>query len=338
MKVLILKPSSLGDVVQAIPVARLLKRHAPKTEIHWWLNRELVPLLAHDPDISRVIPFDRRRWATLPGAADALSVIQAVRREKYDLVIDLQCLARSALMGWVARGGLYLGLEDGREGSTALYDQVVPAPRNGKHAVDRYLEVLRALQIPVDTAFDWLPVNAEAATVVEAVWPQDGRQWILFQPGARWSNKRWPSESFGELARRIIASCPNAKIAVLGSEADRAFGLRISQMAGPSCLDLTGRLNLPGMVEWIRRARVMVTNDTGPMHVAAAVGTPIVAIFGPTDPARTGPYGQLDSVLRTELPCAPCLKATCTNLDNLACLKRVEIQQVFDQVLARLGP
>ncbi|MCW5558349.1 MAG: glycosyltransferase family 9 protein, partial [Verrucomicrobiae bacterium] len=302
MKILVLKPSSLGDVVQALPVARLIRQRFPRAEVHWWLNTELVPLLDGDPDIAQVIPFARKGWADPEAAARAFSAIRRLRAERYDWVLDLQGLARSAALAWVVRGGLTVGLQDWREGAPALFDIAVPRPSASAHAVDWYLAVLRTLEVPVHRDFVWMPVQPVAAAAVAARCEGPDTLWIALQPGARWENKRWPVERFAETARRLVAHHPQWRIAVLGGASDRPLGAAIASAAGPRVLDLTGRLPLPEMVEWIRRCAVMVTNDTGPMHVAAALGRPVVGIFGPTDPRRTGPYGQSDRTLRIPLP------------------------------------
>ena len=337
MKILVLKPSSLGDVVQALPVARLLRRHFPHAEIHWWLNRELAPLLEPDPDLQRIIPFDRKRWGTPVGWPAALASIREIRREHYDWVIDLQGLARSGLVAWFAQGGLTAGLDDSREGAPAFYDVAVSRPSYRTHAVDWYLELLRQLGVPVAGDFEWLPPNKAAATVLASVWPANGERWIALQPGARWLNKRWPVENFAALARQLLAYDPLVRVVVLGSEADRPLGAQIGTAAGEGCLDLTGRLSLLGVVEWLRRCALMVTNDTGPMHIAAALGRPVLALFGPTEPTRTGPYGQLAHVLRMDLPCAPCMKSTCAHAEPLACLKALTVDRVFQAAVAQLG-
>lgn len=336
MKVLILKPSSLGDVVQALPVARLLKRHRPETQISWWLNRELTPLLEGDPDLTRIIPFDRKDWGHLEGIPLAFSEIRALRRERFDWIIDLQSLARSAVVGWLARGGLTIGLDDRREAAPAFYDVAVPRPSYDTHAVDWYLQVLRRLEIPVHFDFAWLPVRPEIAASVRTRCPEPDAPWIALQPGARWENKRWPREHFIELARHLHRVRPDLRMVILGGHADQSLGTAIAAAAGPYALDLTGRLSLWEMVEWLRHCRLMVTNDTGPMHVAAALGKPVVGLFGPTEPARTGPYGAGHQILRESLPCAPCLKAECHWNEPLACLRQLSPVRVAAAVLARL--
>ena len=336
MKVLILKPSSLGDVVQALPVARLLRRARPDTTIHWWLNRELTPLLDGDPDIARVVPFDRKRLGRISGLPRLASHLRAIRAERYDWVIDLQSLARSAFVSWYARGGFTIGLDDRREGAPAFYDQAVPRSGFATHAVDWYLDVLRALGIPVDGDFEWLPARPEVFRLLRCRIPLLDPDCIALQPGARWENKRWPLDHFRQVIAQLRTRLPRTQILILGGADDRPLGSALAAGGVSGVLDLTGQLDLQELVEVMRRVRVLVTNDTGPMHIAAALGRPVVGLFGPTEPRRTGPYGLHHRILRHELPCSPCMKSRCRWRDPLACLIGITPRQVADAVAGLL--
>lgn len=333
MKVLILKPSSLGDVVQALPVARLLHRARPDAEIHWWLNRELLPLLEGDPDIARVIPFDRKRLGRLSGIPRLISHLNTLRSERYDWVIDLQSLARSAFVSWYARGGFTIGLDDRREGAPAFYDQAVPRAGFTTHAVDWYLDVLRALGIPVDRGFEWLPPRPEVFRLLRCRIPAIEPDCIALQPGARWDNKRWPLGHFRQLIGQLRSRLPRTQILILGGDGDRPLGAALAGEGRAGVVDLTGQLDLQELIEVMRRVRALVTNDTGPMHIAAALGRPVVGLFGPTEPARTGPYGPGHRILRHELPCSPCMKSRCRWRDPIACLVGIAPRLVADEVV-----
>lgn len=337
MKVLILKPSSLGDVVQALPLARLLHRARPDAEIHWWLNRELVPLLEGDPDVARVIPFDRKRLGRLSGLPRLVTHLNALRAERYDWVIDLQALARSAFVSWYARGGFTIGLDDRREGAPAFYDKAVPRAGFTTHAVDWYLDVLRALAVPVDMAFEWLPPRPEVHRLLRCRIPSIDPDCIALQPGARWDNKRWPLEHFRQLIGQLRSRLPHTQILILGGDGDRPLGATLAGEGRAGVVDLTGQLDLQELIEVMRRVRALVTNDTGPMHIAAALGRPVVGLFGPTEPARTGPYGPQHRILRHELPCAPCLKSRCRWRDPIGCLVGIEPRLVADEVVGLLN-
>ena len=335
MKVLILKPSSLGDVVQALPLLRLLKRHHPDTEVHWWLADELGPLLEADPDLASIIPFERKRWGSPAYWPRGLAQIKALRDARYDWVIDLQGLARSATFAWLADGAFTIGLELEREGAHLAYDLAVPRPKDKPHAVDWYLAVARALEIPVHDNFDWLPVRPAVAAQVETKWPRDGCRWIGINPGARWDNKRWPAEHFAELVRQLAARDARFRFALFGGPGDWQLTDAIQRDAPDRCVNFAGRTTLPELIELLRRCELLVTNDTGPMHLAAALRKPVVSLFGPTSPAQTGPYGQEQFALRHPLPCAPCMKSRCVWSEPMACLTGITPARVADEVLRR---
>lgn len=333
MKILILKPSSLGDVVQAVPVLRLLKLHWPDSEIFWWIEAALAPLLEDDRDLAGIVRFNRRGWTLPSNWPEVWHSVRWMRRQSFDLVIDLQCLLRSGMFAWLANGKFLAGLDEPREGARGFYDLIVSRSSFHSHAADWYLSVLRALNVPVHWNFQWLPERPEISAEVKRKWETDPARWIVIQPGARWFNKRWPVENYATLVKRLAEARPEFRFAIMGSAEDKAAGAIIAQSDPKRCLDLTGKVSLPEMVEWIRLSEFMISNDTGPMHVAAALGKTVVAIFGPTEPRRTGPYRQLKNVVRIDLPCAPCLKGYCSYSKPLECLKGIAPEMVFDRVM-----
>jgi heptosyltransferase-1 len=337
VKILILKPSSLGDVVQALPVLRLLKRSLPQSEIFWWLEAGLVPLLEGDPDLAGIIPFERERWRSPRYWPEAWRSLRTIRRHAFDWVIDLQSLMRSGVVAWLANGKLTVGLDDPREGARGFYDIIVSRPSRHAHAVDWYLGVLSPLGIPIDWNFQWLPDRPAVAAAVQEKWRPATSPWLILQPGARWLNKRWPVEYFAEVVRMVGKARPELRFAILGSRADSELGEAIARVHPQRCLDLTGQISLPEMVEWIRLGELMLTNDTGPIHVAAALGKPVVAVFGPTNPRRTGPYRQIEQVLQLKLPCIPCLKDYCAYEKPLECLRALSPLAIFERVQQSLS-
>ena len=345
MKILILKPSSLGDVIQALPVLRLLKLHFRDAEIFWWIDSALAPLLEGDPDLAGIVHFERKRWKSPQHWPEMLRSIRWLREQNFDLVIDLQCLARSGAFAWLTNGKFLIGLDEAREGARGFYDVAVPRKSFHTHAVDWYLAVLPRLGVPVHKNFQWLPERPAVAAETKRKWLGENSRFairdsplILLQPGARWSNKRWPAENFAELVHLTVKNLPAARFVVLGDAEDKPLGEIISRAAPENCLNLCGETSLPEMIELLRLCDLMVTNDTGPMHVAAALGKPLVAIFGPTEPRRTGPYGHLENVLRIELPCSPCLKDYCAYEKPNECLNAISPTMVFERVRKQFSP
>ncbi len=170
------------------------------------------------------------------------------------------------------------------------------------------------------------------AATVRQKWAVNSDHWLAVLPGARWENKRWPAERFAEVVRAISIRHPNLRFVILGGNSDKPLGERIARTAPDRCLDLAGATSLPEMVEWVRLSQGVLTNDTGPMHVAAALGKPLVALFGPTEPRRTGPYGQLGCALQVNLPCAPCLKSRCSWSEPMECLTAIQPGTVIERV------
>lgn len=324
-------------MVQALPVLRLLKQHWPQSEIHWWIDSRLAPLLEGDPDLAGVVRFERERWTSPRHWPEVWRSVRWMRAQAFDLVIDLQCLARSGAFAWLARGELLVGLDEPREGARGYYDLIVRRASFHTHAVDWYLAVLETLRVPVHWNFAWLPERPEVAAEVKRKWQTDSSRWVVVQPGARWLNKRWPAEHFAEVIRRLAQSHPDLRFAVLGGETDRELGAIVARSDSQRCLDLTGRISLPEMAEWIRSSALMVSNDTGPMHVAAALRRPLVAVFGPTEPRRTGPYGALASVVQLGLPCIPCLKSRCRYFQPLECLRAISPEMIVARAEQALG-
>ena len=172
MKILILKPSSLGDVIHALPVLRLLKRHYPAAEIFWWIDSALAPLIEGDPDLTGIVRFERKRWAKPQHWPEMLRSVRWLRAQNFDLVIDLQCLLRSATFAWLTRGEFLVGLDEVREGARGFYDLAVPRKSFHTHAVDWYLAVLPPLGVPVHKNFEWLPKRPAIAAEVMRKWPK----------------------------------------------------------------------------------------------------------------------------------------------------------------------
>ena len=305
-RILILKPSSLGDVIHALPTVHRIRQRYPQAHLAWLVNTAFISLLKHCPIIDEIIPFPRHEYRRLPG------LIRRLRRARYDVVVDLQGLLRSGLLAALAGAPRRIGLSDAREGAGFFHNEIIAVPRI--HAVDRYLRAavhLGGEAGPVEFPLGLAPGSGSAG-------------YLAIHASARWPTKLWGDDKFAELIRQL----PQERIILTGSAAEAERIGRLAQGAR----NLAGQTDLFELAEWYRRCAVVVTNDSGPMHLAAAVGTPVVAIFGPTHPALTGPYGSGHTVLRAALPCAPCFNGRCTNPDSMACMKAIRVAEVLAAV------
>jgi lipopolysaccharide heptosyltransferase I len=301
-RILIVKPSSLGDVVHALPTVARIRRRFPDAHIAWLVNDNLASLLAHCPLINELIPFHRQQPSRF------LALLRQLRAGRFDIVVDLQGLFRSGIMTFATRAPRRIGLSDAREGSRAFYNETVPLAR--QHAVDRYLKAAEHLGCP-DAPIEF-PLGVASA-------PREG--WMAVNPSARWPTKLWGDDRFAELIRQL----PRERVVLTGGASERDRIERIAQ----GCRNKAGTTDLFQLAEFYARCSVVVTNDSGPMHIAAAVGTPVIAIFGPTDPALTGPYGKQHIVLRAGVDCSPCLKDRCVHQPPMECMEKVTVEEVL---------
>ncbi len=337
MKILIIKPSSLGDIVQALPVLRSLKAYLPESDIYWWVTEAFAPLLHDDPDLSGVYIFPRKSWLKPSKLRETHATVRRIQQMCFDLVIDLQGLLRSGIATWLANGNRSVGIDLKIEGARAFYDCVVSRPIDRRHAVDWYLEVLRCLGVPPRPDLNWLPLaDAKLEPNLAGNFNATADPLVAVIPGARWENKRWPAEHFATTCQQILAIHPNSHFIVLGTHEDSTAAARIIRMVTGRGHDLTGQTSLSELIDWLRRCRLVITNDTGPMHIAAALGKPVLALFGPTRPDETGPYGQTENTISIPLDCAPCMKARCLANEQFECLQSLSSDSVTRRALGLL--
>ncbi|MBN2581974.1 MAG: lipopolysaccharide heptosyltransferase II [Planctomycetes bacterium] len=341
-RILIIKPSSLGDVIQALPVAWALRELCPKSRIDWLVTPGCAGIVEGLPPLDHVVVFDRNRFGRMwrnPLTLCAFGwFIAKLRRPRYTTVIDLQGLFRSGFLAWASGAGCRLGLADSREGADRFYTRTIPLPTEEISSVDRYMQAAFHLGVPHDAPrrFDvTIPAKAEAdAQRVLDEQGLNGRRYVVLVPGARWMTKRWPEERFAALANRLHEKLGLAAVLV-GAPDDRDISERMRQLRGRHMIDLIGRTNLKALAAVLRRAECIVTNDTGPMHLASAMGRPIIAIFGPTNVNLTGPYGPGHVVLAERADCAPCYRRSCLwegQRQELVCQRSISVDEVFECV------
>ena len=329
-KILIVKPSSLGDVVHSLPFLNALHRCFPGVEIHWVIAKGLEGLLEGHPMVDKCVVIQKDLWKKISRAGSTVRELRRLSRdlkaEHYDLAVDLQGLLRSGLITGATHAPVRIGFAEAREGSRVFYTKEVKGGR-GIHAVERYMKVAGELGCATDEILFPLPPSGPGRYRVTRLIAELG-SYAVIVPGARWKTKLWPAESFG----RVAASLPVRSI-VVGSAGDREIASTVVASSSGKALSLAGETDLTELIEIVRRAKVVITNDSGPMHIAAALNIPVVAIFGPTSPVLTGPYGKGHVVMQSHEPCAPCFKRSCT---DPRCMQTIRPEAVAQKARAAL--
>ena len=332
-RILLIKPSSLGDIVHALPVVAALKDRWPAAHIMWLVKRQWADLVERAEGVDRVWPVDAtvRSW---------LGQVRALRAERFDLAIDLQGLFRSGALARLSGAPRRIGFINGREGSPWFYTQLVPVPTVEMHAVDRNLLVAAALGArPQGTPqFRFKMLDADMA-VVRDIFQRKGvsvdSPWVAMNVSARWPTKRWPLSSFAVVLEQLHKE-GLGPVVVIGSSDEQHDANQLKALTKSPFIDLTGAVPVGCLPALLSKAAVVITNDSGPMHIAAALGIPVVAMFGPTSVVRTGPYGAGHHVLTGQVPCSPCFSRVCRHSPEMECLHLIKPNDVVEAARRRL--
>jgi lipopolysaccharide heptosyltransferase I len=361
-RILLIKPSALGDVVHTIPVLVKLRARYPHARIDWLITPENAEIVRCHPALSNVVLFARRdfskrgrRWRALLAFFDLL---KQIRRARYDLVIDMHGQVRSALFALISGARVRIGFDrpirrsltvsaehdlrnvpshgwrGAREGSWIAYTHRIPIPTLDVHAIDRYLWVAPLLGLDDDLPDLAIHLSSDTVRNVERLLKEHGVHadvpLVVLVPGTIWETKHWTIEGFAGVARTFLND--GFAVALAGTKRDQQRCRQIAA-AAPGVCDLSGKTTPAELAALIRRAEVAVTNDSGSMHVAASLRKPTVSVFGPTNPVHIGPYQRPESVVRMDLPCSPCNYRRLSQCPfDHACMKQVTSEMVVERV------
>ncbi len=334
MNILIVKMSSLGDVIHTLPFVKILKKHLSDSKIDWLINENYVSLVKGNPYLSEVIPFDRK-WLSFSGFLKNLLVIKRwannLKEKRYDFVFDLQGLYKSMLVLMMAHGKKNIGFSNPREPVSFIYDIKIEGDYS-KHAVLRYLSLLKGIHIDYseeDIDF-YIPLSdLEKERVDNIIKSQNltDKNFAVFAPFSRWQTKMWGINRFKKLAELF----EDAGLPILFS------GDRKEELGFETQRSLVGMLSVNELYYLMKKSLFVLTCDSGAMHIASAAGTKVFAIFGPTSEKRTGPFMKGDSckiIRKDNVACAPCFKRSCEI--GLVCMD-MEPESLFEIIKSEIG-
>jgi heptosyltransferase I len=361
-RILLIKPSALGDVVHTLPVLVKLRARYPRAQIDWLITPENAEVVRYHPALSNVVLFARgdfskrgRRWRAFVSFFDLL---KQIRSAKYELIIDMHGQVRSAFFALISGARVRIGFDrpvkrgltvsaehdlknipshgwrGAREGSWIAYTHRIPIPTLDVHAIDRYLWVAPLLGLDDNPPDLTIHLSPQATNKVNRLLEEHGvpasKPLVVLVPGTIWETKHWTIEGFAGVARQFLQD--GFAVALAGTTRDQQRCRQIAAAAPGTC-DLSGKTTPADLAALIRRAEVAVTNDSGSMHVAASLGKPMVSVFGPTNPVHIGPYERPESVVRVDLPCSPCNYRRLSQCPfDHACMKQVTSAMVVERV------
>ena len=334
--ILIVKPSAIGDITTALPALHSLRKAAPEAKISWLVRKEFAPLIENHPALDEVIIFDRsllsRWWRSGKSLAELKGLCKTLKEKKFDLVIDLQGLFRSGLFTWLTGCPDRVGMQQARELATVFYTKKIAPPKQSKHVIDYYQKIVAELGVE-DTGVEFiLPPSNEATEYCKkllAVEKIDADNFRIFVAGASEENKCWQSEKFGRLAELITAQF-GGQIVIVGTSADSAAAKKIIATTNAPITDLTGKTNLPQLVALMHLSKMIISNDTGPGHIAIAADKPAVIIFGYTNPIRLYPYNRFDAMVVNDFDGRG---KKLRSKQAKHSIKEITVEQVFEKVL-----
>jgi len=339
--ILIAKPSSLGDIVLALPALTALRKSFPNAKISWLVRPEFAPLLENHPHLTEVIPFDRKflgkAWFHPRAFGALVSLIGRLRRGRFDVAFDFQGLFRTAILAWLSGCKKRIGMANAREFASFFYtDKVPPDPQN-PHLVDYYMRMIRAAgasQTSVEFVFPQDRVAADSVANLLASHGVAGGSYAVIVPGSAQADKCWPVERFAILAEKVSSQF-GLPIVAAGTASEAALVETLKQKAHVPVANLAGQTSLRELVALLRAARLVVSNDTGPGHIAAALGTPLALMFSWSNPARIAPYGRTECMVANE-PYSRGSKIRSTDPEHD--IRAITVEQVYKKICEQLAP
>ena len=337
--ILIVKLSALGDVVQTLPMAEALRSQFPRAKIDWLVEEEASDILIGHPALDQVFISRRKKWQGdlfkrgewLRTVRQIRNILRDLRQIRYDWVIDNHGILKSGVCLLGVRGRRKIGFQKSPgiadEGNYFFTRERFKPLNIERHALERYLDLIRQLGVKVDNPDLRFPVPEETREKVKTLLRENGlgHPVVVIHPMAKWPSKQWPAENFSQLIDKLAEREIGTVLSGSRQDWKDLEGIRKGVSHRTRVLNWAGKTTLRELAALFSLADLVLSTDTGPMHLAAAVKAPLIALFGPTAPWRTGPYGNPGGVFRKSLPCAPCFKKTC---DTMECMTSITVEEV----------
>lgn len=325
-RILIVLHGSVGDVTRALPLANLIRRRYPQAKISWSIEPAAFPLVEHHSTVDEVVLFDRSHWWKSLGP-----FFKRIRAERFDLVLDLQRLLKSGMISWWSGAPYRLGFHryDAKEFNWLFNNHHIPAAGNDVSKLSHYLKFAEWLEIepcPVEWGLRLLP---EEEADIDRMLREVRDPFAVFFVGSRWESKKWFPADTAKCAGAIQKRY-GLKIVLLGGREDALFAREVEACGLQRSSNWVGKTSLRQAIGVIARAQVSIGPDTGLMHLSAAVGTPVVSLWGATSPERTGPYGFADLIVQGSASCSPCYLRRCPI--GRICMRSIGIEEVTVKV------
>lgn len=325
--ILIVLTGSLGDVVRGLPLVDAIKSAEPQTHISWLIEDKWQKVVALHPAIDQLLVFNRKQ-----GLRGVCEIFRRLRREKFDVVLDLQRHFKSGFFSRSAPAMVRVGFHrrDSKEGNWLFNNRYIEYRGNTISKVDHYLLFLDAIGIPRPEKLSFGFERLDAVKLAGPFSIDDEAPHVALVLGSSWNSKDWLSEGYERLIE-LIKKSSSAKICLVGDNSQRSLAEELERTLGTSVRNLVGKTSLPELVGVLLQCRAAVGPDSGPGHISAAVGTPYVTLFGPTDPLRVEPYGMGALSIRAGVGCSPCWRRTCPGLNKI-CMRSITAEQVFQKL------
>jgi len=328
-KILIINLKYIGDVLLCTPVVEALKSELKDVSVAMLVKEGTEAVLYNNPYLDGIFVINSQwRWGR------QFRLIRMLRSWNFDMAIDLTDGDRSAVLAILCGADYRIGFNHEQRWRGALYHRIVTTNRDKVHAVNYFLEAVKAVGCNVHHADPHVYPSLVDRYVVDQLIQEKGLStnmpFVVLHPGARWWFKSWPVERFIDLAKRIQKEL-GFSVVVVGGSNDVETADKIVSQCGQWAISVAGQITLLQLAALIKQALLFVGNDAGPMHIAAAVQTPVVGLFGPTDPHVWGPWGAVHGVIWKQVDCAPCWKHDCQRGD-LNCMRQISIDEVWESV------